>query len=88
VAGRIGKLKKFVHLIESQITPTNRRDIQGFEELTLFSKTIQTSSAVKQLGLISNKGLTCKKQLNKVTNNAYRDFWTSRGKFGRTWAKW
>jgi hypothetical protein len=44
VVGGLGKLKKFVRLIGSQINPTRKRDIQGFKELTLFSKTIQTSS--------------------------------------------
>jgi hypothetical protein len=44
------------------------------------------SSEVKQLGLISNKVLTWKKQLKTVTSNDYREFQTSRGKFGRTWA--
>jgi hypothetical protein len=32
-----------------------------------------------------DKGLTWEKQLDRVTNKAYRAFWSCRGKFGRIW---
>jgi hypothetical protein len=32
-----------------------------------------------------DKGLTWKKKLDRVTNKAYRAFWTCRGSLGRTW---
>jgi hypothetical protein len=46
---------------------------------------IQLSSEVKYLGIIFDKGLTWKKQLDKVINKAYKAFWTCRGTFGKTW---
>jgi hypothetical protein len=63
---------------------TRKRGIRGPKELTLFNKTIQLSSEVKYLGLTLDKGLTWKKQLDRVTNKVYRAFWTCRGTFGRT----
>jgi hypothetical protein len=41
--------------------------------------------SVKYLGLIFDKGLTWKKQLNKAISKAYKAFWTCRGTFGKTW---
>jgi hypothetical protein len=64
---------------------TRKRVIRGLKEPTLFNKTIQLSSEVKYLGLMLDKWLTWKKQLDRVTNKAYRAFWTCRGMFGRTW---
>jgi hypothetical protein len=46
---------------------------------------IQLSSEVKYLEISLEKGLTWKKQQDKVINKAYRSFWTSRGTFGKTW---
>jgi hypothetical protein len=64
---------------------TRKRDIWGLKEPTLFKKKIQLSSEVKYLGLTLGKGLKWKKQLDRVTNKAYRAFWTCRSTFGRTW---
>jgi hypothetical protein len=64
---------------------TTKRDIGGLKEPILFNNRIQLSSEVKYLGLILDKGLTWKKQLDSVINKAYRAFWTCRGMFGRTW---
>jgi hypothetical protein len=66
------------------IIPFTRKDIRGLTEPTLFNNTIQLSSEVKYLGLIIDKVLTWIKQLEKVTNQAYRGFWTCRGTFGKT----
>lgn len=62
---------------------TRKRDIKGLKEPTLFNKIIQLSSEVKYLRLMLHKGLTWKKQLGKVTSEAYRAFLTGRGMFGR-----
>jgi hypothetical protein len=40
---------------------------------------------VKYLGVTLDKGMTWKKQLDKVTDKAYKAFWTCRGTFGKTW---
>jgi hypothetical protein len=61
-----------------------KRDIRGLKEPILFNNTIRLSNEVKCLGLILDKGLTWKKQLDSVINKAYRAFWTCRGMFGRT----
>jgi hypothetical protein len=58
--------------------------MRGLKEPTLFNNRIQLSSEVKYLGIIVNKGLTWKRQLD-VINKAYRAFWTCRGTFGKTW---
>jgi hypothetical protein len=50
----------------------------------LFSNTLQLTNEVKYLGLTSDKGSICKKQLHKVTK-AYRAFWACRGTFGKPW---
>jgi hypothetical protein len=66
------------------IIPFNRkRNIRGLKEPILFN-IIQLSSEVKYLGLMLDKGLMWKRQLD-VINKAYRAFWTCRGTFGRTW---
>jgi hypothetical protein len=62
-----------------------KRNIKGLRETILFSKRIQLSSEVKYLGVILDKGLTWKKQLDKVIDKAYEAFWTCRGTFGKTW---
>jgi hypothetical protein len=61
---------------------TMKRNIKGFKAQ---DKTIQLSSEVKYLGIALDKGLTCKKQLDKVNREAYKVFWTCRGTFGKTW---
>jgi hypothetical protein len=61
---------------------TRKRDIRRLKEPILFTNTIQLSSEVKYLGLMLDKGLTCKKQLDRVINKAYRAFWTCRGRLG------
>jgi hypothetical protein len=45
----------------------------------------ELSSEVKYLGLTLDKGLTWKKSVDKVTNKAYKAFWTCRGTFRKTW---
>ena len=68
------------------ITPfTRKRNIKGIKERTLFNKTKQLSSDVKYFRLVLDKGLTWKKQLDKVINKAYKDFWTRRSMSGKTW---
>jgi hypothetical protein len=57
--------------------------IRGLRKPTLFSKTIQLSTEVKYLGVTLDKGLTWK-QLDKVTNKAYRAFTICKGTFGIT----
>jgi hypothetical protein len=64
---------------------TRKRDIRGVKEPTVFSNKFQLSSEVKYLGPTLDKGLTWKKQMDRVTSKAYRAFWTCRGTFGRTW---
>jgi hypothetical protein len=61
------------------------RNIKGLKELLLFNKTTQLSSKVKYLGLMLDKRLTWKRQLDEVINKAYEAFWTCRGTFGKTW---
>jgi hypothetical protein len=39
----------------------------------------------KYLGVTVDKGLTWKKQLDKVIDRAYKSFWTCRGTFKKTW---
>jgi hypothetical protein len=64
---------------------SRRREMKGFKEPIRFNETIQLSSEVKNLGIILDKGLTWKKQLDKAINKAYKAFWTCRGTFGKTW---
>jgi hypothetical protein len=64
---------------------TSKRNVKGLKESILFSKTIQLSSEIKYFGLTLDKGLTWKKQLDRVINKAYKTLWTSRGTFGKTW---
>jgi hypothetical protein len=63
---------------------TRKTDIRKLMEPTLFSNTIQLSNEVKYLGPMLDKGLTCKKELDKVANMAYRAFWMCRDTFGKT----
>jgi hypothetical protein len=67
------------------ITFTRNRNIKGLTEPILFCKMLQLSSEVKYLGITLDKGLTWKKQLDKVINKAYKTFWTYRGTVGKTW---
>jgi hypothetical protein len=64
---------------------TRKRNIKGLKKPVLFSKMIQLSSEAKYLGVTLDKGLTWEKQLDKVTDMAYKVFWTCRGTFGKTW---
>jgi hypothetical protein len=64
---------------------TRRREMKGLKEPILFNETIQLSNEVRYLGIILDKGLTWKKQLDKAMNKAYKAFWTCRGTFGKTW---
>ena len=48
---------------DSAIRP--KRDLRGLEEPTLSGYTVQLSTGVKYLGLIPDKGLTWKAQLEK-----------------------
>jgi hypothetical protein len=58
---------------------TRTREVKGLKEPFLFSETIQLSCEVKHLGIILDKGLIWKKQLDKAINKAYKTFWTCRG---------
>jgi hypothetical protein len=58
---------------------TRMRTIKGIKELIPFNKMIQPSSEVKYLAVTLDKGLTWKKQLDKVIDNAYKDFWKTWG---------
>jgi hypothetical protein len=40
---------------------------------------------MKYLEVTLYKGLTWKKQLDKVIDKAYKAFWTCSGTFGKTW---
>jgi hypothetical protein len=75
----IGPKKKVV------IPFTRKTNIKGLTEPILFSKSIQLPSEVKHHGITLDKGLTWKKQLDKVIDKVYKAFWTCRGTFGKTW---
>jgi hypothetical protein len=64
---------------------TRRRNFEGLKEPVLFGEKIQLSNEVKYLGITLDKGLTWKKQLDKVIDKAYKAFWTCRVTFGKTW---
>jgi hypothetical protein len=64
---------------------TRRRELKRLREPILFNHTIQLSKEVKYLGLILDKGLTRKQQLDKSNNKVHKAFWTCRGTFGNTW---
>jgi hypothetical protein len=57
----------------------------GLKEPNLFSKMIQLSREVKYLGLTLDRGMTWKKQLDKVIKMTYKTFWTCGGTFRKTW---
>jgi hypothetical protein len=63
---------------------TTKREIMKLMEPIIFNNTIQLSNEVRKLGLMLDKGLTWKNQLDKVFNKAHRAFCTCRGMFGRT----
>jgi hypothetical protein len=67
------------------IVPFTRKRKINLREPILFNKTIQFSDNVKYLGLVLDKGLTWKGQLDKFINKAYKAFWTCRSMFGKTW---
>jgi hypothetical protein len=62
---------------------TRRRNLTCLKEPVLFSEKIQLSNEVKYLGMTLDKGLTWKKQIDKVIDKAYKAFWTCRGTFGK-----
>jgi hypothetical protein len=64
---------------------TTNRNIKALNEPILFSKSIPLFSEVKYLGIALDKGLTWKKQLDKVIDKGYKTFWTFRGTSGKTW---
>jgi hypothetical protein len=64
---------------------TRKRTIKGLKEPIVCNKMIQLSSEVKYLGITFDKGLTWKKQLDKVINKVYKALWTCRGTFWKTW---
>jgi hypothetical protein len=64
---------------------TRKRNKKGLKEPLIISKTIQLSSEVKYLGLMLDKGLIWKKQLDKVITKACKAFWRCRDTFGKTW---
>jgi hypothetical protein len=51
----------------------------------VISSTRKLFSEVMYLGVILDKGLTWKKQLDKVSDRTYKVFWKCRGTFGKTW---
>jgi hypothetical protein len=53
---------------------TRKRGITGLKEPTLLNRTIQLSSEVIYLRVMLHKGLTWKKQLGRITSEAYRLF--------------
>jgi hypothetical protein len=59
-----------------------KRNLEGLKEPTLFNKTIQ--STVRINGLMLGKGLTWKKQLDKVISKAYMVLRMCRSMFGKT----
>jgi hypothetical protein len=63
---------------------TRKRNTKGLKTPILFNKMVQLSSEVKYLGLILDKGLAWKKQLDKAIGKAYKAFWTCTGTFGKT----
>jgi hypothetical protein len=62
---------------------TSRRNLKGLKEPVLFVEKIQLSNEVKYLGITLDKGLTWKKQLDKVIDKANKAFWTCRCTFGK-----
>jgi hypothetical protein len=64
---------------------TRRRDLRGQKELTLNGQTLQLTAEVRYLGLVADKELTWKIQLNTVLNKTYRAFETCSGTFCKTW---
>jgi hypothetical protein len=65
----------FINPNKTVILPfTRKRNIRGLKNPTFFNKTLQLPSEVKYLGLTLGKGLTWKKQLDRVTNKTYRAF--------------
>jgi hypothetical protein len=67
-----------------EIPFTRRRNLKGLKEPVPFGEMIQLSIEVKYLGIILDKGLTWRKQLDKFIDKAYKAFWTCRGTFGET----
>jgi hypothetical protein len=64
---------------------TSRRDLRGLKEPTLNGQTLQLTTEVKYLGLVTDRELTWKVQLNTVLNKTYGAFWTCRGTFCKIW---
>jgi hypothetical protein len=53
---------------------TRKRNTKGLKTPILFNEMIQLSSEVKYLGLILDKGLTWKTQLDKAISKTYKAF--------------
>jgi hypothetical protein len=70
---------------EAVIPFTRKRNIKGLKQPILLNKIIQLSNEVKYLGITIDKGLTWKKQVDKVTDKANNALWTCRGTSGKTW---
>jgi hypothetical protein len=66
------------------ISFTRKRNIKVLKEPTFFWRTILLSSEFKYLGITQGRGLTWKKQMNKVINRSYKAFWTCCSTFGKT----
>jgi hypothetical protein len=78
--------KLSINPIKTVVIPfTRRRNLKGLKEPVLFGEKIKLSNEVKYLGITLDKGLTWKKQLDKVIDKVYKTFWARKGTFGKTW---
>jgi hypothetical protein len=64
---------------------TRQRDLRGVKGLTFNGQTLHLATEVIYLGLVTDKELTWKVQLSTMLNKTYRDFWTCKGTFYKTW---
>jgi len=68
------------------IVPFTRwRDLRSLKELTLNGQTLHLATEVTYLGLITDKELTWKVQLNFMLSKTSRAFWICKGTFCKTW---
>jgi len=67
------------------VTFTRWRDLRGRKELTFNGQTLHLATEVTYLGLVTDRELTWKVQLNTVSNKTYRAFRTCKGTFYKTW---
>ena len=87
------EVEKWCDRIQLSINPqktvivpfTKRKKLVGLKEPLLFGERIEMSSEVKYLGLILDKGLTWKMQLETVTQKATKALWACRNAIGKTW---